>query len=214
MDCDEKMSLYSCIFVLESEDMQEMFKVDISPKEYQAKGKDFDFPDLTGKLCPNCGKQHLRKHGFYTRYLIDEGFEGYIIIRRYICPCCGTTVSLLPWFCHPRRTYSMELIHYCLSEFAGWKGSIALFLKAFADSCGIEISRQLLYQFRKRIYRNLNRIIMHITAQFRLTDPVTVSEDKRKRVKDALSLIETAAPTPLSVSMDMFSHGLSTYLTL
>lgn len=54
--------------------MQEMFKVDISTKEYQDQGKDFDFPDLTGKLCPNCCKQHMHKHGFYTRYLIDKGF--------------------------------------------------------------------------------------------------------------------------------------------
>ena len=78
--------------------MQEIFKVDVSPKEYHAKGKDFDFPYLTRRLCPNCGKQHMCKHGFYIRYLIDEGFEGHILISRYICPCYGTTVSLLPGF--------------------------------------------------------------------------------------------------------------------
>ena len=194
--------------------MQKIFKVEVPANIYHNQGKAFSFPDLTHTLCPHCHKQHLRRHGFYQRYLIAKDFEGFILVRRYICPECGRTVSLLPWFCHPRRTYSMGSIHYSLSGLFSWAGSIASFIRNFAVSYGISFSRQLLYQYRKRILRNCNRILMDLVRQFNLDTPVSASQDNKKRVKDALGLIETADTTPYSVSMDMFSHGSCTYLTL
>ena len=56
--------------------------------------------------------------------------------------------------------------------------------------------------------------MMDLVRQFNPDGPISASLDNKKRVKDALNLIETAAPTPYSVSMDMFSHGSRTYLTL
>lgn len=194
--------------------MQKIFKVNISPNIYQNQDKSFSFPDLTHTLCPHCHKQHLHRHGFYRRYLIDKGFEGFILIRRYICPECGRTVSMLPWFCHPRRTYSMGFIHYSLAGFFGWSGTMASFIRKFTLSYGISFTRQLLYQYRKRILKNCNRILMDLVRQFNPNNPISASPDNKKRVKDALNLIETAAPTPYSVSMNMFSHGSCTYLTL
>ncbi|MGI6227581.1 MAG: DUF6431 domain-containing protein [Peptococcales bacterium] len=194
--------------------MQKIFKVNVSPDTYQTQDKSFPFPDLTHTLCPHCHKQHLRRHGFYRRYLIAKGFEGVILVRRYICPECGQTVSLLPWFCHPKRTYSMAFIHYSLSGFFGWTGTMVSFIRNFALDYGISFSRQLLYQYQKRILKNCSRILMDLVRQFHLDAPVSASMDNKKRVKDALNLIETAAPTPYSVSMDMFSHGSGTYLTL
>src|SRR5215469_2300061 len=87
------------------------------PALYQAQGKRHDFPDLTNDLCPQCKADYLRKHGFYGRYLIAPDFEGEIIIRRYYCRSCKRTVSLLPSFCHPRRTYSVLVIYRLLSAF-------------------------------------------------------------------------------------------------
>ncbi|MGI6684407.1 MAG: DUF6431 domain-containing protein [Bacillota bacterium] len=194
--------------------MQKIFKVDVLPNIYHNQGQAFSFPDLTHTLCPHCHKQHLRRHGFYQRYLIAKDFEGFILVRRYICPDCRRTVSLLPWFCHPRRTYSMGFIHYSLSGFLAWAGTITSFIRNFTLNYGISFSRQLFYQYRKRVLRNCNRILMDLVRQFHLDNPVSASQDNRKRVKDALNLIETAAPTPYSVSMDMFSHGSCTYLTL
>jgi hypothetical protein len=194
--------------------MQKIFKVDVSPDVYQSQDKSFPFPDLTHTLCPQCHKRHLHLHGFYRRYLIARGFEGIILIRRYICLDCGGTVSLLPWFCHPRRTYSMGFIHYSLSGFFDWPDTMISFIRKFILNHGIIFTRQLLYHFRKRILKNCNRIMMDLVRQFNPDGPISASLDNKKRVKDALNLIETAAPTPYSVSMDMFSHGSRTYLTL
>ena len=49
--------------------------------------------------CPQCQAQHsLTAHGFYTRTLVDVGFDGSIRVRRYLCRSCKRTVSLLPEF--------------------------------------------------------------------------------------------------------------------
>ncbi len=194
--------------------MQRIFKVDVPPAIYQKQDKSFLFPDLTRTLCPHCHKQHLRRHGFYRRYLISKGFGGSILIRRYICPECSRTVSLLPWFCHPRRAYSIGFIHYSLSGLFGWSRTIASFIRKFTLSYGISFSRQLLYQYRKRILKNCNQILMDLVRQFNPGSPISTSKNNKKRVKDALDLIETSALTPYSVSLDMFSHGSRTYLTL
>ena len=51
------------------------------------------------RRCPHKGCHmpvELKKHGYYKRYLILGVFVGYIRIRRYRCPVCGKTVSMLP----------------------------------------------------------------------------------------------------------------------
>lgn len=49
--------------------------------------------------CPQCQAQHsLTAHGFYSRTLVDAGFDGSIRVRRYLCRSCKRTVSLLPEF--------------------------------------------------------------------------------------------------------------------
>lgn len=194
--------------------MQKIFEIDDLPTTYQKQGKSYPFPDLTHTLCPHCHKQYLHRHGFYRRYLITKRFEGFIRIRRYICRVCGRTVSILPWFCHPKRTYSMEFIHCVLANFFRWSGTITSFIQKFTLEYGIPFTRQLLYQYRKRILKNCNRILMELIRQFHPNEPISDSPNTKKGVKDALEFIETAARTPFSVSMDMFSHGFRTYLTL
>ncbi len=63
------------------------------------------------RACPQCQAQHpLAAHGFYTRTLIDEAFDGIIRVRRYLCQECKRTVSLLPQFVLPYLRASIELI--------------------------------------------------------------------------------------------------------
>ena len=193
--------------------MQQIFQTNATPAEYKRLGRDFPFPDLRYTLCQNCLKSEYTPHGYYQRYLIAENFEGYIEIRRYICSCCQVTVSLLPWFCHPRRSFSVELIHCLLVKFLDWTESMVSFLSGFAKTHGVKVSRQLMYQFKKRVVRNCNIILMEVTRQFKLESPVSNSNEQRNRVKDALNIIETKSPNPCQVSMNMFSHGSHTYLT-
>jgi len=61
--------------------------------------------------CPQCGAQQpLVGHGFYSRTLVDSAFEGVIRVRRYLCPSCQRTVSLLPQFALPYLRFSVSVI--------------------------------------------------------------------------------------------------------
>ena len=61
--------------------------------------------------CPQCQAQHsLTAHGFYSRTLVDAGFDGSIRVRRYLCRSCKRTVSLLPEFALPYLRFSITVI--------------------------------------------------------------------------------------------------------
>lgn len=61
--------------------------------------------------CPQCQAQHsLTAHGFYSRTLVDAGFDGSIRVRRYLCRSCKRTVSLLPEFALPYLRFSIPVI--------------------------------------------------------------------------------------------------------
>lgn len=61
--------------------------------------------------CPQCQSQHsLTAHGFYSRTLVDAGFDGSIRVRRYLCRSCKRTVSLLPEFALPYLRFSISVI--------------------------------------------------------------------------------------------------------
>jgi hypothetical protein len=63
------------------------------------------------RCCPQCQARHpLTAHGFYTRTLIDQAFDGIIRVRRYLCRSCKGTVSLLPDFALPYLRSSIAVI--------------------------------------------------------------------------------------------------------
>ncbi len=64
--------------------------------------------------CPQCeAKRPLVGHGFYTRTLVDCGFDGVIRVRRYLCRLCKRTVSLLPEYALPWLRFSITVISLC-----------------------------------------------------------------------------------------------------
>ena len=61
--------------------------------------------------CPQCRSQErLTAHGFYSRTIVDEAFDGLIRIRRYLCQACLRTVSLLPEWALPFMRFSIPVI--------------------------------------------------------------------------------------------------------
>src|SRR5437879_13039860 len=61
--------------------------------------------------CPQCrSKERLKAHGFYSRTIVDETFDGLIRIRRYLCQACQGTVSLLPEWALPFMRFSIPVI--------------------------------------------------------------------------------------------------------
>ena len=76
--------------------------------------------------CPQCpAKEQLTAHGFYSRTIVDEVFDGLIRIRRYLCQACLRTVSLLPEWALPFMRFSVQVIaktvHARLMENRAWK---------------------------------------------------------------------------------------------
>ena len=152
----------------------------------------------------------MKKHGYYSRYLITVGFEGVIIIRRYYCGACGKTVSLLPSFCHPKRTYGTQVIIGLLKEFYKKRGAVCLAVLNFFIETNIECSRQLLLQYRQRLEKNLNSLIMAITEIKGLrAPPVAEKKDIKEKARQMLSHIQS----PLEESLKIFERTRTTYLT-
>lgn len=61
--------------------------------------------------CPQCQKKKaMTAHGFYSRTIVDEAFDGVIRIHRYLCQACRRTVSLLPEWALPYLRYSIPVI--------------------------------------------------------------------------------------------------------
>jgi Domain of unknown function (DUF6431) len=80
-----------------------------SIQQYMKQIEDPDLGRPTG--CPQCrNKEPLRAHGFYSRTIMDEAFDGLIRIRRYLCQACLRTVSLLPEWALPFMRFSIAVI--------------------------------------------------------------------------------------------------------
>ena len=190
--------------------LQIMYEAGCGPELYQAQGKAHDCPDLTNELCPQCKKEYLRKHGFYNRYLIDIGFEGRIIIRRYYCRCCHKTVSLLPSFCHPKRTYSTLVIFKLLESFYMKLNAVCMAVIRFIAATGITVTRQLLRHYRRRIEENLNSLTMAVTEIYNLqAPPITEKTNTKEKVRQLLSNILY----PQGDSLKIFERTRMSYLT-
>ena len=78
--------------------------------------------------CPQCeAKERMKAHGFYSRTIVDDGFDGVIRILRYLCGACRRTVSLLPEWALPHLRYSIPWIGKILTARlmvkAAWKAA-------------------------------------------------------------------------------------------
>ena len=113
------------------------------------------FPDAPER-CPfkDCTMPvKLQKHGYYSRFFISKSFLGRIYIRRYICPVCGKTVSMLPMFCFPRFQYSANDIIKTLRGFYHSGSSLKQFIEQLkADFPALE--RRHINYYRRRITEN------------------------------------------------------------
>ncbi len=87
--------------------MQIIFDPGCSPREYVNQGW---VEPKRPRVCPRGRIGKLHKHGFYKRFYLDGLSFWRILIRRYCCTRCGTTISFLPSFCVPKFQYSLCLL--------------------------------------------------------------------------------------------------------
>jgi hypothetical protein len=94
-----------------------------------------------------------KKHGYYIRYYISRIFAGVIYIRRYICPVCGRTISMLPVFCLPKFQYSgLEIINMLQELYQGGV-PLKVYIAGLKQYFSV-IDRRHINYYRKRVKEN------------------------------------------------------------
>ncbi len=94
-----------------------------------------------------------KKHGYYTRYFVSKTFSGILYIRRYICPVCGRTISMLPVFCLPKFQYSGPDIIQMLHELFQGGSTLKRYVEGLRQYFPAMDRRHINY-YKKRILEN------------------------------------------------------------
>ena len=138
--------------------MQNIFLSKHRPEDYVEKGGVGEYPAAPYK-CPfgDCGTNiEMKKNGFYVRLLITITFTGWIRIRRYKCPKCGRTLSMLPSFCVAGFSYSVDFI-VALLQYVINKASIKKAVREWR-AIAAEVSRRLVNKYLTRLRNNRGMI--------------------------------------------------------
>ena len=134
--------------------MQNIFETTESPPSYASdKISDKLYPDAP-KRCPHkdCKMPvQLKKHGFYKRNILLKVFIGVIRVRRYKCPVCGRTLSMLPAFCIPFFVYGTDVVVWAIVY--TMSGSLRAAVKACSAMLSLVTRRHIAY-WRSRFRRN------------------------------------------------------------
>ena len=85
--------------------MQIQWVIDLSIREYIAKGRDLQVDRK--RIPPCCSNSQRHRHGFYSRHCPEYGE---LLILRFLCIKCRCTTSLLPTFLTPLKWHSSDAI--------------------------------------------------------------------------------------------------------
>jgi len=198
--------------------MQHIFTAKGTFDEYISLGKKFPFPAAPMKRCHNLACKKIvqyKKHGFYDRYFISVVYRAKIFIRRYICPICGHTISYLPHFCLPGFIHALEHVFgYIYAVF--WRdGTIKSALdKLSVNNPGLDLSRQLVYHYRKRFLNNLSLIQNTLRLVYKGIKLPEESLKKEERAKKLLDIVKNGSTTIHSFSQEFHKETTKTFLAL
>jgi len=180
--------------------MQIIFLSDSKPETFQ-KANEKLFPEAPVRCTfEDCRMPvKMKKHGFYKRYVITYGFSGYIYIRRYICPCCGHTVSILPSFLVPYFQYSLPYILSFLNEYFERSQSLRKYVEWFKrKKDSFSLSRRHFRYYINRMFLNRSLIQYYLNLTDQGIIPKEDAEDSRLFAKSLLKKIHAVSPHYLS----------------
>ena len=138
--------------------MQNIFMSKQEPEDYVKKDGAGEYPSAP-KKCPfkDCGVNlEMKKNGYYIRFLMTVIFSGMIRIRRYKCPKCKRTLSMLPSFCLAGFSYGVEMV-ISLLQHTIKTGSVKKAVADWRDYCE-SISRRLIDKYLTRLRNNRKMI--------------------------------------------------------
>ena len=198
--------------------MQNIFTVKGSIEEYVSLGKEYKFPQAPMRRChnPKCNKiVQFKKHGFYDRYLLSIVYRAKILVRRYICPLCGCTLSFLPHFCLPGFIHALEHIFEYIYGMFYCSGSMKAALEDLnIKNSEINLSRQLVYHYRKRFLNNLSLIQSGLRLVYKDIKLPEVNLAKEERAKKLLEIVKNGPSTIHLFSQEFHKANLKTFLAL
>ncbi|KPU46289.1 hypothetical protein OXPF_01050 [Oxobacter pfennigii] len=178
--------------------MQNIFLCNSKPKAFREANGEL-FPEAPLRcMFEDCQMPvRMKKHGFYKRYIITYKYSGYICIRRYICPCCGRTVSFLPSFLVPYFQYAFPYILAFLNGYFKRRQSLRKYVEWF---------KRKKDGFNRRHFRYyINRIFLNrslIQYYLNLTDQDMIANEdamaSRLFAKSLLEKIHAVSPQYLS----------------
>lgn len=174
--------------------MQFQFYTDYSAEDFSKKNSAI-FPDPPLR-CPfkECSLPvKLKRHGYYSRYFLSKLFCGVLYIRRYICPVCGRTISMIPMFCLQKFQYSGLDIINMLHEF--YQSGIPL--KRFVErpkKYFPSIERRHINFYRKRIMDNRKFIQYGLNLMSPEFIPMGSIPESQNWVKDFLEKVDRLHP--------------------
>ena len=162
-----------------------------------------DFSNMNSEIFPSAPNRcpfkdcsmpvQLKKHGYYKRFYISKSFSGILYIRRYICPICGRTVSMLPVFCLQYFQYSVLDILNILCELYLSGIPLNRLIKKIKQDFPFMERRHINY-YRKRI--TLNRKLIQyglnlISPEFIFAGTILENQDW---VKTFLEIVRSLHP--------------------
>jgi hypothetical protein len=164
-------------------------RINLTPEEYASQDKKSINVKIPDKCqFQDCGvRVSMKKHGFYERYYIKAGFNQRIPIRRLRCPVCGRTLSIMPIFIAPKFQYCPETILKYVYGALIREGTLQDYLIKMNCQNNLDISRQLLYFYLKRIRGNIPFII----AGLRHSNPAILLPEARDEASIVKLLLET-----------------------
>jgi Domain of unknown function (DUF6431) len=110
--------------------MQMLYPVDVPIQQYIKRVQEAEEVErCCPAACPQCeAKERMKAHGFYSRTIADDDFDGEIRILRYLCGACRRTVSLLPGWALPYLRFSVArigtIVAARLRAKAAWKAAV------------------------------------------------------------------------------------------
>ena len=134
--------------------MQIIFMSKQKPEDYVIKNGSGEYPDAPPK-CPygDCGiNLEMKKNGYYQRHLITITLTHLIRVRRYKCPKCGRTLSMLPSFCVSGFSYSVDFMIALLQCLMN-TGSIKKVVRNWRTIAAV-VSRRLIGKYLARVRNN------------------------------------------------------------
>lgn len=174
--------------------MQIIFDTSYSASEFSNMNSEI-FPASPDR-CPfkDCSMPvQLKKHGYYKRFFISKSFSGILYIRRFICPVCGRTVSMLPVFCLQYFQYSALDILNILSELYLKGIPLNRLIRKIKDDLPSMDRRNINY-YRKRIILN-RKLIQYglnlISPEFIFAGTIPENQDW---IKTFLEIVQSVHP--------------------